>query len=155
MQIQRLRDQLIIDEGIRYKIYLDSLGLPTCGIGHLITKNDEEYKKPTGTPITQERAFSLFEKDIKIVLDDCQKLFKDFQKFPEELQEIIANMMFNLGLSRLRQFQGFINAINHKDAKTAAECMKDSLWFKQVGIRAKRLYDRMIALANCNVEYSK
>ena len=86
MQTKRLRDQLIIDEGIRYKIYLDTKGLPTCGIGHLIIKGDAEFGKPVGTPITHDRAFDLFDEDVRNVLIDCKKLFKDFDSFPEELR---------------------------------------------------------------------
>ena len=34
--IDRLREELKIDEGCKYEVYLDHLGLPTFGIGHLI-----------------------------------------------------------------------------------------------------------------------
>ena len=47
--IDRLREELKIDEGCKYEIYLDHLGLPTFGIGHLIVQGDEEYEKPVGT----------------------------------------------------------------------------------------------------------
>ena len=40
MNIQQLREQLEIDEGVKYDIYLAHLGLPTFGIGHLVTKTD-------------------------------------------------------------------------------------------------------------------
>ena len=49
MNIQRLREQLIIDEGVKYEVYNDHLGYPTFGIGHLITETDEEYGKSVGT----------------------------------------------------------------------------------------------------------
>jgi GH24 family phage-related lysozyme (muramidase) len=42
MNIKQLREQLEIDEGVKYVIYLDHLGLPTFGIGHLVTKTDPE-----------------------------------------------------------------------------------------------------------------
>ena len=155
MQVKKLRDQLIIDEGIRYYIYFDSVGLPTCGIGHLITKHDPEFKQPIGTKVSKERVFELFDKDIESVIGDCQYLFDGFDSMPDELQEVLANMMFNLGLTRLRKFKKFCKAIKNKDLITAAKEMEDSLWFKQVKGRAKRLQARIIALANCNVEYSQ
>ena len=55
MDIDRLREDLIIDEGTKNEIYLDHLGLPTFGIGHLVTEWDEEYEFPVGTPISTER----------------------------------------------------------------------------------------------------
>ena len=38
MNIEKLRKELTVDEGCIDKIYLDHLGYPTLGIGHLITK---------------------------------------------------------------------------------------------------------------------
>ena len=36
MDLDKLREQLTIDEGKVLEVYLDHLGLPTVGIGHLI-----------------------------------------------------------------------------------------------------------------------
>ena len=55
MDIEKLRKQLEIDEGVKYEIYNDHLGLPTFGIGHLVIPSDEEYGKPLGTRISEER----------------------------------------------------------------------------------------------------
>ena len=33
--IDQLREELEIDEGVKYEVYLDHLGLKTCGVGHL------------------------------------------------------------------------------------------------------------------------
>ena len=43
--LNELRQELAEDEGCKYEIYLDHLGLPTFGIGHLVTKEDKEYDK--------------------------------------------------------------------------------------------------------------
>ena len=51
MDIEKLRKQLEIEEGVVHEIYLDHLGYPTFGIGHLITDNDPEYGLDEGTPI--------------------------------------------------------------------------------------------------------
>ena len=101
MNIDKLREELASDEGCKYEIYLDHLGLPTFGIGHLITKDDPEYGKDVGTVIEQSRVQSAFNLDIAVTLEDCQRLYKDFNDLPEEVQLIIANMMFNLGYPRL------------------------------------------------------
>ena len=49
MNIEKLRKQLEIDEGVKYEIYNDHLGLATFGIGHLVIPADEEYGEPLGT----------------------------------------------------------------------------------------------------------
>ena len=43
MNLEKLQEELEIDEGCKYEIYLDHLGYATFGIGHLITKDDPEY----------------------------------------------------------------------------------------------------------------
>ena len=42
MDIDQLRETLKVDEGVKNEIYLDHLGLPTCGIGHLITEDEPD-----------------------------------------------------------------------------------------------------------------
>ena len=101
MNLDKLREELAEDEGCKYEIYLDHLGLPTFGIGHLITKDDPEYGKDVGTVIEQSRVQSAFNLDIAVTIEDCHRLYKDFTDLPEEVQLILANMMFNLGYPRL------------------------------------------------------
>ena len=97
MNIDMLREQLEIDEGIKHEIYLDHLGLPTFGIGHLVKDSDPESGQPVGTPVSEERVIEAFESDLQSVIRDCNVLYSDFHNLPEEAQQIIANMMFNLG----------------------------------------------------------
>ena len=151
MDSKKLRDQLEIDEGVKYEIYLDHLGFATCGIGHLVKKDDIEFGKPVGTKITKERVCELFDQDIKMTIDDCCKLFGGFLQLHEELQQIIANMMFNVGYTRLSKFVKFIKAIKDMDYLEAEKQMANSNWYKQVGNRAKRLCKRMRDLSFCTL----
>ena len=48
MNIEELQHQISIDEGLVEEIYLDHLGLPTFGIGHLILETDEEHGQEVG-----------------------------------------------------------------------------------------------------------
>lgn len=143
MNLDKLREEIAADEGVKLEIYLDHLGLPTCGIGHLIREEDEEHGEPVGTPITEERMTDLFEMDIQIVLADCEELYSDFYELPEEAQLIIANMMFNMGRPRLSQFKGMKREVDARDWEAAAAEMLDSRWARQVPNRANRLIERM------------
>ena len=138
-----LRKQLEIDEGCKHEIYLDHLGLPTFGIGHLIIDSDPESTKDIGSPVTKERVKECFNKDVESVIYDCKKLYNDFDELPEEAQQIIANMMFNMGFTRLKKFKGMKAAVDNKDWKKAADEMVDSRWYNQVTNRAERLVERM------------
>jgi lysozyme len=148
MNKDRLREEIAADEGCKYEVYLDHLALPTCGVGHLITENDEEHGKPVGTVVEQERVRKLFALDIAVTIDECKVLYPDFDDFDEELQHILCNMMFNMGRPRLSRFKLMQAAIDNKDFNEAAEQMIDSRWHDQVPNRAKRLVKRMRALAS-------
>ena len=146
MNIEKLRKQLEIDEGIKHDIYLDHLGLPTFGIGHLITDADPESGQEVGTAISDERVRQAFEADVVSVIEDCNKLYNDFDELPEEVQQIIANMMFNMGRTRLSKFRGMKRGVDNKDWNAAADEMVDSRWYRQVTNRADRLVQRMRAV---------
>jgi len=147
MNVDKLREELKVDEGVKYEIYLDHLGLPTCGIGHLITESDEEHSKPVGTVVEQERVKQLFALDMMVTIDECKVLYPDFDDLPEECQHIIANMMFNMGRPRLTKFKGMKAGVDARDWNAAADEMVDSRWYTQVTNRARRLVDRMRSLA--------
>ena len=132
MDIERLKEEIKADEGVKladngnHLIYLDHLGYPTVGVGHLIKETDPEYGLEVGTQI-----------------DECLLLYDDFYVLPEEAQLIIANMMFNLGRPRLSRFHKMKKAVDNRDWQEASNQMKDSKWYRQVTNRADRLCERM------------
>ena len=146
MDIEKLREQLKIDEGCVYSVYLDHLNLPTVGIGHLVTEWDEEYEKPVGTEVSEDRVNELFEKDVQVTIDECKVLFDDFDELPEEGQQIIANLMFNMGRPRLSKFVKFREAVRNRDWVEAGNQLKDSRYYTQVTTRADRLIKRLEAI---------
>src|SRR6056300_1559202 len=146
MNIEKLREEIAYDEGSVNKIYLDHLGLPTFGIGHLVIDSDPEYGQEVGTPVSEDRVAEAFDKDVEIVIDDCEKLYPDFDELPEECKLIIANMMFNMGRPRLSKFKGMKRGVDNRDWNAAADEMVDSNWYRQVTKRADRLVARMRAV---------
>jgi len=147
MNIDKLREEIAADEGEVHEIYLDHLGLPTFGIGHLVLDSDPESGLPVGTSIDNDRVVEAFESDIETVLSDCIKLYPDFDDLPEEAQRVIANMMFNMGRPRLSKFKGMKSGVDARDWNRAADEMVDSRWYRQVTKRADRLVTRVRALA--------
>ncbi|MBP7710783.1 MAG: hypothetical protein KA100_06930 [Rickettsiales bacterium] len=167
MNLERLKKQLIIDEGKKLQAYKDTLGFWTVGIGHLLTEKDCELMQlkialktnPKATlTISEARCDQLFKNDVEIVLKSCKKIWSNFDNFLDEVQEICANMVFNLGETKIRKlFPSFAKAVAACDYKRAALEMKfnDGLkpekgncdWYLQTKDRAKRLVARMEALA--------
>ena len=143
MNIDELRQEIQKDEGRVNSVYLDHLSLPTIGIGHLIKESDPEYGLPVGTIVDDERINELFDQDIKDTLSECEQLYGNFNDLPEEVQKILANMMFNLGRPRLSKFRKLCKAVADRDWQECAVQMEDSRWHKQVTNRANRLISRM------------
>ena len=143
MDIEILKQELTADEGCKYEIYLDHLGYKTFGIGHLCKATDPENYLEVGAEVSKDRVDECFVDDIEKVIEDCTILYDDFYVFPEEVQLIIANMMFNLGRTRLSKFVKMREAIMDGNWIEAGIQMEDSKWAKQVPNRAERLCERM------------
>ena len=147
MDLDLLRSQLEIDEGVKYEIYNDHLGYATFGVGHLVIESDPEYGMDIGTAVSESRVIEAFEQDCENVLRDCNILYEDFGDLPEEAQQVIANMMFNMGRPRLSKFKGMKRGVDSRNWNAAADEMVDSAWYRQVTNRADRLVERIRALS--------
>ena len=155
MNLRKLRAQLAIDEGVKYEVYKDHLGYATFGIGHLITAHDPENGWSVGTDVDEDRVIQAFESDCETVLSDCNILYEDFGDLPEEAQQIIANMMFNMGRPRLSKFKGMKRGVDARDWDAAADEMVDSAWYRQVTNRAERLVKRMRAIRHAELSVTE
>lgn len=143
MNRNKLYEEIKADEGEILEVYLDHLGLPTVGIGHLVTQQDEEFGKPPRTPITAERSQQLFNRDIENAIKDCEQLYGQWHNWPEEVQLIMVNMCFNLGATRLAKFTEMRFQLSQRNWKQAAAEGRDSKWYRQVTNRAERLMTRL------------
>jgi lysozyme len=74
---------------------------------------------------------------------DCRRSFFWFERLSEPRQGVLVNMCFNMGIYRLLEFRRMLGAVQAEAWSTAAEEMKDSDWYKQVGARAERLCEQM------------
>ena len=146
MNREAVYETLKVDEGVVYEIYKDHLGFETFGVGHLIVEADPEHGQPVGTKVSEDRVKECFEVDLDVAINECKVLYKDFDSWPDEVQQILVNMMFNMGRTRLSKFKNFQAALEAKDWKKAAVEGRDSLWYKQVTNRAERLMKRLEAL---------
>jgi len=142
----RLYKQLKNDEGEVCKVYRDHLGYLTFGIGHLITQKDPEAEWPIGTPVDEERVKECFDRDVETSTTEIKFLVKDFDDKPDIVQEVLVNMLFNLGYHRLWLFKKFLRAIKNNDWNEAAKEGRDSRWYTQVTMRAERLMSKLEAL---------
>jgi lysozyme len=154
MNISRFTEQLIVNEGLKLKTYLDTLNVPTIGVGFNLTRHDapkkiealglnfEEIKKGE-KELTKNQAKQLLETDIHLSLKEAKEIFKNFSSLSEQRQFVILDMTFNLGKTKLSTFKKFILAVEQENFQKAAEEMQNSNWAKQVGFRATRNIEAM------------
>jgi len=134
MDVDKLKDQLILHEGLELKTYQCSAGFITLGVG----RNVEELG------ITEDEARYLLDNDILRVTKELDNAMPGWRDMSEVRQRIVVDMVFNLGMSRFLNFKNAINAMQEEDWEEAAAQMLDSRWADQVGQRATRLATAMV-----------
>ena len=81
----------------------------------------------------------MLDDDIEIAIRDIKRNIHYFDDLSEEVQEVLVNMCFNLGVTRLMKFKKMFEAIEESDWSRAADEALDSKWARQVGNRAEEL----------------
>ena len=135
MNVEKLKKELIRDEGFELKPYQDSVGKLTIGVGRNLTDRG----------ISRSEARFMLANDLFGAIEDTKKLIgmEVWWQLSDARQRVLVNMCFNLGLSKLRGFRKMLIAIHDADYDQAAVEMLDSRWAVQVGVRAERLAEMM------------
>lgn len=129
---QILVDELIRDEGLRLKPYMDTAGKTTIGVGRNLSD----------VGISTSEAMLLLDHDINAAMHDCET-FPWFGALDPVRRRVVINMCFNMGLVKLKTFKRTLRMIAQGDYDKAAAAMRNSLWASQVGARADRLIHMM------------
>jgi len=141
--------QIAHHEGVVLKVYKDSLGFDTVGIGrnlkhrgiadlelaHLDKTMNEVYEKG----ITIEEAYFLADRDVEIVEKELASSRPIVLELDAIRQRVLVDMGFNMGIPRLNKFFRMWSAVNEQDYENAAAEMQDSLWAEQVKSRSDNL----------------
>jgi GH24 family phage-related lysozyme (muramidase) len=135
-----LKDRVRIHEGVRTTMYLDSLGKATIGIGHLIKPHERE-RYAEGVEISMDEVEELFEMDLNRAAAGAESLIQECigHDLPPHVEEVILEMVYQLGTQGVRNFSKMWKAMRVKDWKKASEEMKDSRWHKQTTKRCESL----------------
>jgi len=124
-------------EGRKKRIYRDSLGNLSCGVGHLLEE---------GSEFPRSAADILFERDFMVACADVAYLTLQNQlNLTSNRRAVLIDMVFNLGLSRIQTFKRMFAALREDNFELAADEMLDSRWAGQVKGRAIELSDMMRA----------
>lgn len=121
--------QLIRHEDVKLKPYRCPSGKLTIGVG----RNLEDLG------ISRTEAEMMLENDVNRVVSELDRALPWWRSMTDARQRVLADMAFNLGLSRLLAFENTLAAMRTGQYDTAANEMLHSLWARQVGERAETL----------------
>lgn len=142
--VSATKDLLVSQEGYKKRVYIDSEGFPTVGIGH---KLPNRYKELEGrAPFTEKELNRFFELDSASAYDNAKDNIPGFSRMPVSLQAALVSQAFQLGKTGQRKFKNMIDAIEAGDWREAAEQALDSNWAKQTPKRARHLANELLKI---------
>ena len=143
MNLERLLESVKKHEGYRNKVYLDTLGKRTVGVGHLCVEDfwedDKEYE--------ESFLMEILQKDLQEGIRGAKELMDEHgcADIDERAEEIIIEMVFQLGRTGVKKFRNMWKALSEQNYIGASFEMLDSKWAKQTPNRAKDMADQMKA----------
>ncbi len=144
MNMERLLESVKKHEGYRNKVYLDTLGKRTVGVGHLCVEDfwedDKEYE--------ESFLMTILEHDLQTAIKGAKDLMAEngCMDIDEQAEELIIEMVFQLGKTGVSKFKNMWKALSGLEYSAAADQMLDSRWAKQTPNRANGMADVMRSL---------
>ena len=136
MNYDKLLESVKKHEGYRNKVYLDTLGKRTVGVGPLCVEDfwedDKEYE--------EDFLMDILKKDLQQAIRQANSMCEGL-KISEDAKIIIIEMIFQLGGTGVSKFRKMWQALQQDppDYAEASAQMLDSRWAKQTPNRAKEM----------------
>ena len=144
MNMDRLLASVKKHEGYRNKVYLDTLGKRTVGVGHLCVEDfwedDKEYE--------EKILMTILEHDLQTAIKAAKDLMSEngCNDIDEIAEELIIEMIFQLGKTGVSKFRNMWKHLSAFEYSSAASEMLDSRWAKQTPNRAQAMSAQMASL---------
>ncbi len=153
--------QLMFDEGTELKVYKDTKGIPTIGVGFNLEEpaNKELFETVTGMsvddaiagkPISKDHAHELLTHTVQRAETDAQSLVSPerWQMLDDKQRDAVTNFVFNVGLPVASTFKNTFKYINNGNGENAADNIRNSRYYKQVGARGERVAKAIESISN-------
>ena len=159
---ESLEQQLTRQEGFRSRAYKDRNGY-TIGIGtHLGRPEARQHeselaqlglnyskiiRKEQG--VSFEQALWLRDQDINKARKNAPKAIRNYDQQPQEVQDIVANMIYNMGFAGFLEFKRLRMRVETCNYAMAAEAIKRSDFYKNklTRHRAEEMRQQMLKVA--------
>ena len=140
IDMDKLLESVKRHEGYRNKVYLDTLGKRTVGVGHLCVEDFWE----DGKEYEEDFLMGILEKDLQSAIDQADDMCKNLT-ISDDAKIIIIEMIFQLGGTGVSKFRKMWQALQQDppDYAEASVQMLDSRWAKQTPNRAQEMARHM------------
>lgn len=145
------------NEGVRAKVYKDSLGIKTIGAGFNVERGDARDRLAdigvslddvlAGKPLTDAEITRLLRHEVDVCVADVRTLVH-LDAMPIEAQLVLIDLRYNVGSGSFRKFVTTLEAFRRGQYKKAAKQLEASQWARQVGVRATRSVQLLRRLSN-------
>ena len=129
--MKKLIEAVKLSEGFRDRVYKDTLGIDTIGYGFAIKD----------LVLDEDISEMILKRKLEALVERVNKRFDFVEGLPEEAQEVIYEMCYQLGVTGVSKFKKTLAYLSHHEFKMASKEMLDSKWARQTPNRAKRLSD--------------
>lgn len=149
-----LWDHVEQHEGRRHRVYVDTAGHPSIGIGFNLDRTDASTRlaalgldparvRSGEVALDDEQVDQLFADDLSAAIAGAQRLVPRFDALSAKRQHACVDLTFNLGASGFARFTKTLAAIDAGDFAEAARELEASRWFTQVGRRGPAVVAKM------------
>ena len=135
-----LIDEIKLHEGFRSKPYKCTEGYLTIGYGQRL-----DYIE-----VDEETAEKWLMEKVDKIKNKLDLKFSWYSKAPQEVQDIVVNMSYQMGVSGFSKFKKTIKYLEQGLYHKASTEMLDSLWSRQTPERSKELSDRLKKIGEKN-----
>lgn len=95
---------------------------------------------------TREMAEHKLKEVIRDSIGDAKALVPNFETQPDAIKTVLVSMAYNMGYDRLKEFKNTLLYCRGGNYPAMAAGMEKSLWYRQVGARARELVKRVRTL---------
>lgn len=133
--MQKVIKHLKHREGTKTIVYLDTLGKPTVGVGHLVLPEDN---LKVGDKITKARIEKFLAEDSLSAIEAAKKqAIRLGHKDNEDFIVALAAVNYQLGADWPSEWPNTFNLLKHREYQAAILVFKGSKWQKQTPVRVK------------------
>lgn len=129
---ERLKEQLKLHEGVKDRLYQDTVGKWTIGVGRNLSDK----------PISVTVIDIMLEEDVNEVILGLDKFLPWWKQLDSVRQRVLIDLAFNMGISGLLLFKRTLTDIKNGDWVVAVQHLNESHWAEQVGDGPGGVYDR-------------